>query len=687
MNIALYSYALSGLAFLVLAIVLLTSWRGRLQGGLLLLGVSASALWSVLALLATLDTLGGAPWIPVAEAIRYGAWLAFLFGILRSQSSTENFFRQGWIPKGLAYGIVITLAVVPVLPEQLAKHISVKAFYALNLILVIGSLWLVENLFRNTKPDQRWGIKFLCLGLGGMYVYDFVLYSHAVMFNQIDPLLWEARGIVNTLVVPLIAVTAARNPDWSLDVFVSRKMVYHTATLIGAGVYLLIMAATGYYIRAVGGQWGGVLQIAFIFAAGVLLATLLFSGHARARLRVFFNKHFFNYQYDYREEWLGFTHSLSACKHDREVRECVIRATASIVDSPAGVLWWCRAPGTLSPVAHWNMPYQSSWMIDVDSALILFLQDRQWVVDLLEWHENPENYNGLELPGWVSEINNAWLLVPLIDGGDLVGVICLAKPLANVNLNWEVMDLLKTAATQAASYLGQVEANQSLTEARQFEGFHRLSAYILHDLKNIIAQQSIITRNAAKHKHKPEFIEDAVGVMEHSVTKMNRLMNLLKSGFAENRPRITELNKLLESILRELSSYKPTPNFESNIESVEVIADPDRLRAALRNLIQNAQQATPDDGMVTVRVEQTDGYVRIAVIDNGCGMSQGFIQERLFKPFDTTKGDVGMGIGAYESREYVRSLGGDLIVNSKPGEGSKFEMLIPFSESGREQIA
>lgn len=687
MSIGVYSYGLATLAYLILALVLASGWRGRLQGGVLLVGVGISVLWALHGMLVAAGYTLAEGLIPTAEALRFIGWFIFLFGILRTQRGAASFFGA-FSPWPLAaYALSGMLALLPLVPVSVFNTIPFKLVYALYLGLVVGVLWLVENLFRNTKSDQRWGIKYLCFGIAGIYIYDFFLYSNAVMFNQLDPAIWQARGAINALAVPLIAVSAARNPDWSLDIFVSRRMVFHTATLIGAGIYLLVMAAAGYYIRAVGGEWGDVLQIVFLSAALLGLAALLFSGHARAQLRVFFSKHFFNYQYDYREQWLRFTRTLSACKQDADPRVCVIRAVASIVDSPAGILWLHRSTGAYTPVAHWNQPFESSWMLDTDADLVRFVEANGWVVDLQEWREQPGRYADMRLPGWLPEIPQAWLIVPLLDGRKLIGLIFLAKPLATVRLDWEVMDLLKTATCQAAVYLGQLEANMALTEARQFEGFHRLSAYILHDLKNIIAQQSIITKNAAKHKHNPAFVDDVVAVMEHSVTKMNRLMNLLKSGLSENRPRPVRLDRLLESVLEELSVYEPRPQLDNHAAEVELTVDPDRLRTALRNIVQNAQQATTREGNVLISVDRAEGQIQVSVRDDGVGMEPEFVQERLFRPFDTTKGDVGMGIGAYESREYIRSLGGDILVESRPGAGSTFRILLPGHEMEHEYVA
>ena len=221
---------------------------------------------------------------------------------------------------------------------------------------VIGMI-LVEQLYRNTPVKQRWGIKFACLGIGGIFAYDFYLYSDALLLRDVNPEIWAARGIINALVVPLVAVSAARNPQWSVGITVSRRILFYSAALFGAAAYLLAMAAAGYYLRFFGGSWGTVMQVTFLFGAVILLLAVLFSGTLRSWLRVFISKHFFSYNYDYREEWLRFTRTLSESGHELEER--VIQALAQLVESPGGGLWISRESGKCEPVSHWNMPSAS----------------------------------------------------------------------------------------------------------------------------------------------------------------------------------------------------------------------------------------------------------------------------------------------------------------------------------------
>src|SRR5690606_32838909 len=182
------------------------------------------------------------------------------------------------------------------------------------------------------------------------------------------------------------------------------------------------------------------------------------------------------------------------------------------------------------------------------------------------------------------------------------GFVLLSQPRASVQADWEVRDLLKTAAMQAASHLAQMQALQALAEARQFEGFNRLSAFILHDIKNLIAQQSVVVSSAARHKHNPAFIDDAVRIMEHSVGKMQRLMQLLRTGMAGGIPVTLSLPRLLNEIVDKRCQQQRCPEWRYDGPDIEVTADRDRLTSAIENLVQNAQEATRRHGHVMIRL-------------------------------------------------------------------------------------
>jgi putative PEP-CTERM system histidine kinase len=263
--------------------------------------------------------------------------------------------------------------------------------------------------------------------------------------------------------------------------------------------------------------------------------------------------------------------------------------------------------------------------------------------------------------------------------------VLLTKPAVPQTMNWEDRDLLKVAGRQAASELAQYKYNQELVKARQFEAFNRLSAYVVHDLKNILAQQSLIVSNAEQHKHNPEFVEDVVGTVENSVNRMKRLMDQMRSGMRAVQSDNIEINELLQSVVERHSTREPRPQLTATEQKMTSPADPEQLATVFGHIIQNAQEACAENGTVEVVLEsRDDGKAVISIRDNGVGMDEAFIRERLFQPFETTKGLTGMGVGAFESREYIRSLGGDIEVTSAPGVGSLFRITLPCQQTETE---
>jgi putative PEP-CTERM system histidine kinase len=621
------------------------------------------------------------------ELLRDLAWLIFLLHMLTSKASGKEIVSTALTIT--RHGIYAFTAVMMLLAlylhlsgSRLSLIVGFDFQFAGQLLLAVLGLVLLEQILRNTPSDLLRTIKYLCFGIGGMFAYDFYLYSDALLFQRIDPALWEARGFINASIVPVIGVALVRNPQWSLAIFISRRMVFHTSALVGSGIYLLAMGAGGYYVRDYGGTWGIVAQTIFLFGAALLLLILLFSGPLRARLRVYINKHFFHYKYDYREEWLRFIRTLSSSDQDIPLPERVVRAISQMMDCPSGVLWVRRDNGRFEPEAHWNVRLTIPASEPADSSLIRFLEIQKWVINLDEYQRDPGLYKSLgdlEMPEWIKAIPNAWLISPLILNDNLLGFVVLSRSLAShKHFNWEDSDLLKTSGSQAASYLAQHAISQALAEARQFEAFNRLSTYVVHDLKNLISQLSLVVSNAVRHRNNPLFMENVISTAENSVYKMNRLLTRLRDGVKADSRNTVDLVKLLAEVVHDAQTAKPAPALECQAQDINVTLDRDRLAFVMSHVIRNAQDATPEDGRVTVRLHKVNGHIVVEVEDTGCGMDESFIRGRLFRPFQTTKGDSGMGIGVYEAREFVRSLGGEIQVESKPGEGTIFRIQLPY---------
>mgnify|MGYP000176762548 CR=1 FL=1 len=679
--LAAIGYGLAMLAYLGLSGLIVASWQQRPQGRLLVLATGLSALWGALAAAAAWGVL------PVrlelaAEVARNGAWLALLLYILRLRLPPGSALPAPLrLIRALAIVLVGGLLLAGVAP-LIAPDLPLLAQWAHHLgrvVLTVLGLVLIEQVYRSTRPEDRWAIKFLCLGLGGLFVYDFYLYANAALFNALDADVWAARGYVAALVTPLIAVSAARNPEWSAPVGLSRSMVFHTASLLGAGIYLLLMAGAGYYLRLFGGEWGDVVQTVFMFAAAMLLVLLLFSGTLRARLRVFLSKHFFSYRYDYREEWLKFTRTLTEGQPGEQLCERTVEALARLVESPGGALWMREGNAGFLRASHWNWA-DLNGAEPADSPFVRWLADTQWVVDLDEMKTRRDLYGDLDTPEWIHQAGDAWLVVPLMLHDELLGFVVLKHSLGKVSFNWEVSDLLKVASRQAAANLAQMRAANQLIVARQFESFNRTTTFVIHDLKNLIAQLSLLLANAEKHKDNPEFQADMLGTVENAVARMNKVLAQLRRGSGEAQAQSVALADMLADAVASKQAFKLRPVVELPPASLRVRAERERLTRAIGHLLQNALEATPPNGQVTLRGFEDSAQAVVEIADTGNGMDDEFIRTRLFQPFDSTKG-AGMGIGAYECRETVCALGGKLDVDSAPGRGTRFRISLPLDNN------
>ena len=674
--LAAIGYGLAALTYLGLSGLIVASWRRRPQGRLLLLATGLSAIWGALL---TLTIWGALP--PrlglAAEVARNGAWLVLLLYILQLRLPAGAALPAPLrLIRTLAGMLVFGLLLASVYP-WIAPGQPIQTGGNLGLVLLtVMGLVLIEQVYRGARSEDRWAIKFLCLGLGGLFVYDFYLYANAALFNALDAHVWAARGYVAALVTPLIAVSAARNPEWAAPVGLSRSMAFHTTSLLGAGVYLLLMASAGYYLRLFGGEWGDVVQTIFIFAAAILLVLLMLSGTLRARLRVFLSKHFFSYRYDYREEWLNFTRTLTEGRPGEQLCERAVEALARLIESPGGALWMREGDVGYQRASHWNWA-DIHGTEPAHSPFIQWLTRKQWVVDLDEMKTRRDLYDDLDAPAWIQQTGGVWLVVPLMLHEELLGFVVLKHSLGNIPFNWEVSDLLKLAARQAAAHLAQMRASNQLIVARQFESFNRTTTFVIHDLKNLVAQLSLLLANAEKHKHNPEFQSDMLDTVENAVARMNKVLAQLRRGGDEARAESVALADILADAAASKQAFKLRPTLDLPPASLRVRAERERLTRAIGHLLQNALEATPPTGRVTLRAFEESGQAIIDIIDCGSGMDDEFIRTRLFQPFDSTKG-AGMGIGAYECRETLHALGGNIEVSSTPGSGTHFRLRLPL---------
>jgi len=669
MNLATIAYGTAALGFLALNVLLLIGRRGDPFGYRLSLASALSALWAGAAALAAFTSLRGtASIVDALEVARDAGWLSLLTGV---------FARR--LPRWFV--ILVQVAWVSFFVAQVL-HWSYPAVQMTRggLALALLGLVLIEQIYRNAAVSERDWLKYLLFGVGGQFAYDLFLYAQSELLGAIGPSAWSVRGVAVLLAVPLIVLAVRNSVASSASIFISRHVIFYSTALAAVGTYLCAMAAGGYYVRFVGGTWGDALQLLFLLGAAGVLLSLLWSAMLRRQLRVFISKHFYRNKYDYRVEWLRFVHTLSSAAPEN-VQLGALQALAQVFSSPQALLFVADETGRqFRAIASWSESgEQIALPADVSASAdaVQFMQRRGWIIDLDEYRRAPTTYENIELPTWLGVKSAMSIVAPIMQGTVLSGFVVLARPPPPFELTYEDRDLLMTMGRHVATHLAQQEANRKLAENRQFETYSRLTAFMMHDLKNSAAQLSLVVSNAVKFRHQPEFVDDAMATIDNAAQRMTRLLDQLRLGAAAAVRRPVRLHDLIEAALARCAANTPVPVLISPALDVVVEADQEHLTSVIEHVVRNAQDATPSDGTVRVDVSQEGSHVTIIVADTGGGMEPDFLRDRLFRPFDTTKGAAGMGIGAHQAREYVCSLGGHVDVQSSPGRGTRFAITLP----------
>lgn len=666
-TVILWSHALAALLFAVLALSQLRDGAASLPRTAFVAALGITALWALaVAGIGNPDLTAR-----VAESLRNIAWLAFMMALLRRDDSAGRDRAVTMI-----YGVVVLVALAGIVLSVIQASVSadlVKGFAAVRILLrmmvALGALVLVHHLYSVAAPGARGGIRLAVAALAIMWTSDLVLYTTAYLSGDGSPELIAIRGLVMIAIVPLLAIAVHRNGDWTLKL--SRTVTWQSLSLVALMAYAVVTVLAISAIDNFGGSYARLAQTAFVFGSAAALLTLLSSPTIKAWLRVMVAKHLFNHRYDYRAEWSRFTDTLGAPGEGAApLEERIVKAVADVTDSAAGLLL-VADDGVFGLSATWN------WLGTVPVAIAaetlaqsMAGNSRIIELDAVRAGDAPPAELAA-VPQWMLDEPSAWAIVPLVHLNQLIGAILLARPPIDRSLDWEDFDLLRIAGRQVASYLAEARAHEALADARRFDEFNRRFAFIMHDVKNLVSQLTLVARNAERHADNPDFRADMIATLKDSVGRMNDLLARLSqhNSARVEEPVAVELMPIVERVTRRRGASHPIA--VTGMRDAVAVADPARLEQALGHLIQNAIEASAPGEPVGVVV----GRATIEVIDAGPGMSASFIRDRLFKPFASTKSG-GFGIGAFEARQVIVAMGGKLDVISREGEGTRFTIVL-----------
>lgn len=675
-----WGHAVAASLFGAMAIWLAQRSAREREGRLLILATFLTAVWALAIAMGGREALVG----QIAEHGRNAAWLGFMYALWRQGQGTKGLFSVALLYGVLSATIGLGIA-VDVLPIWLvgAPRLLDAAYLAsmvLHMVVAVGALVLVHNLYTAATPDARAAIRLHMVGLAAMWVYDLNLYTVSYLAKGWSYELFELRGIAAVLIAPIFGLGAQRTKKWAVQL--SRTVTFQSLSLIAIGSYLAVMVAVTSALELIGGEFVRAGQVAFVFGASVAALVLLPSKTFRAWFRVKVSKHLFQHRYDYRSEWLRFTDTLGRPGEGAEPLEVrVIQAVADITESPGGLLLVPDPTGILVAKARWN------WQLVDPPAFGASAADASWFaytgrvveLDALRSDDEVDEETAAFVPQWMVAEPLAWVIVPLVHFERLAGLVLLERPPIDRTLDWEDFDLLRVVGRHVASYLAEAQGQEALSDVRRFDEFNRRFAFIVHDVKNLVSQLTLVTRNAERHADNPEFRADMIATLQNSTARMNDLLARLSQhnkGRAEE-PRPVAAGALVEGVAASKRALHPVV-IAGDVGQM-VLADPPRLEQALSHLVQNAIDASPPTEPVTIEIDTQCGDVCISVCDRGCGMSPAFIRDGLFKPFSSTK-EGGFGVGAFEARVLISAMGGRIEVNSREGEGSHFRVILPIAD-------
>ena len=684
-NYNYYSYLTAAISYLVLTLLSLMGVKKNPVVIPLVTALFFSFVWAGYSAFLIHDNKSFTSISLTLEIIRNIVWFLLLSAFISRQQFTKNYLLL--VKSRLANGLIVLILISLMVEVFDNARYPIQQFLGqdprlfTHVIFAVIGLMLVEQVYRNATQESQWSIKFLCLGLGASFMIDFFVYSKSLLFAQLDSLLWSSRGFINALITPLLFISILRlQASKALRITASRKIVFHTTVLLGSGLYLIVMSLAGFYIRDYGGNWGATAQLLFIFLALLILSILFISGKARALTKVFINKHFFHYHYDYRDEWLKVSKTIAKLNSINELSGFIIKTLCDLVDSSGGGLWLKNDQDDFYLAEESNLGFSPPFTLQKNQSLILFMKKKQWVIDFIELSKSAHIYDDVDLSQWQNPLYNICLIIPLLQEDDIVAFVVLTKAKVTRQLNWEDHDLLKTVCLQLANALALSHASDALSRSRQFEAYNRLSAFLVHDLKNLVAQVCLIVKNSEKHKYNVEFIDDSIDTLKNIIFKMDHLLSQLKKEqLTSNNQSLINLVDIIKDVAIQQNANKPNLQLITNLDNIEIVGETQKITAIFSHLVQNAQEATADDGFIKVILSTDNQEAIIKIIDNGTGMDNKFIAERLFKPFDTTKGNAGMGIGVYEARDYIMKHDGSCNVESALGVGTTFIIKLPLA--------
>jgi putative PEP-CTERM system histidine kinase len=630
----------------------------------------------------------------IAKSFLPGVWL--LFSLTYSRANYRDFLvRSRWLVIGAFLIPLLSLAALyssflyVVVSDSFAHGWELRfnePAKILNVLILISTVLILANIertFRAAVGTMRWRIKFLVLGLGVIFGANIYTHSQALLFSDYSPSQLAVETAALLIGCTFIAVAYVRSGLGEIDVYPSRSVLHTSVTVVLTAVYLFVIGVLAQVIAHFGGAASFPIAAFVVLLGMAILAVLLLSDRARQSVQLFVSRHFKRPQYDFRQIWARFTRSLSVALDEAALSTIASRLISETFGALSVSTWlFDQQRGRLvrksstsdQEHAHGDVndsipakELGSAELVRPSRPFDLGRVKEKWARDLME------------KSGGQFRTGGSPVCVPLIAGEHWLGAIVLADRVRGLGYSPEEMDLLQCIGDQVAASLLKLQLTEELMERKEREAFQAMSAFLIHDLKNAASTLGLMLENLPAHFDKPAFREDAFRGIGSAASRINQLISRMNALRHELRlqPAELDLNLVVTETLATLNGTLGT-RLVTNFDQVpRILADREHLQSVFTNLVLNARDAVGANGRITVETALQGEWVALSVSDNGCGMTEQFIKNSLFRPFRSTKKE-GLGIGMFQSKTIVEAHRGKIHVESELGVGTKFRVVLPL---------
>ncbi len=633
--------------------------------------------------------------IMAVSAVLPAVWLAFTVTYAR-MNSEKVFSKWKWAIGGLLTAPLLFTAVFrkeifagPAYLEAAQWSILLgwpgrilELFFLLMSVLIVFNL---ERTIRSSTGRMRWQMKFMGLGIGGLFVSRIYLASNSLLFSTIDTAVGPICAVTLIAANALFALSLARGRSLNVDVYLSTVTIQNSLTLILVGIYLISVGVLARFARDLAPSPSIPVDAFVVVLSLIVLAVLLLSNRLRHKLRLFVTRHFNRPAYDYRSVWMDLTRRTASLLDASELSGAVSKMVSESLDILSVSVWLAdetqqRLTLAGSTAIHAVHAKELERAGKSAADLIRFFQDHSNCVDLSE-REFAWPAEIMAASGECFRESKMRYVVRLQAAGELVGVMTLNDDrIGGVkDLSAEDFVLLETLASHLAASILNVKFSARLRHAKEIETFQTVSTFFVHDLKNLASRLSLTMQNLPANFESPEFRADALRVISTSVAKIDDMCSRLAMLKRNIELKVSEgdLNALITNTLSEFKNVKA--DIQPDLRPIpKALVDSEQMHKVLTNLVINASEAVNGNGVIRVATIHEGNMVGFSVRDNGCGMSEEFIENALFRPFQTTK-KKGLGIGLFHSKLIVEAHRGRIEVNSALGKGTEFRVVLPRS--------